>query len=119
MSHLSAVEKRAYVLADNKLADLAGWDREILATELQGLIDLDFEVELTGFTTAAIDLIEPRSISSWEISTRLRVKPRLAHKTKSPTASPARPFVELVTAGCWARIGFAVGTHVKAPMNCC
>ena len=57
MSHLSAVEKRAYVLADNKLADLAGWDREILATELQGLIDLDFEVELTGFTTAAIDLI--------------------------------------------------------------
>ena len=57
LSHLSAAEKRAYVLADNKLADLAGWDREILATELQGLIDLDFEVELTGFTTAAIDLI--------------------------------------------------------------
>ena len=34
-----------------------GGTGEILATELQGLIDLDFEVELTGFTTAAIDLI--------------------------------------------------------------
>jgi DNA modification methylase len=57
LSHLSAAEKRAYVLADNRLAEKAGWDREILAIELQGLIDLDFEVELTGFETGEIDLI--------------------------------------------------------------
>ena len=38
------------MLADNKLALNAGWDRELLAIELQGLIDLDFDVELTGFS---------------------------------------------------------------------
>jgi hypothetical protein len=43
------------LLADNKLALNAGWDKEILAFELQGLIDLDFEVELTGVSLAEID----------------------------------------------------------------
>jgi DNA modification methylase len=57
LSHLSATERRAYVLADNKLALNAGWDRDILAIELQGLIDLDFDVELTGFGIAEIDFI--------------------------------------------------------------
>jgi hypothetical protein len=38
------------------MAEKAGWDREILAIELQALIDLDFEVELTGFETAEVDL---------------------------------------------------------------
>jgi DNA modification methylase len=57
LSHLSATERRAYVLADNKLALNAGWDKEILAIELQGLVDLDFEVELTGFSLAEIDLV--------------------------------------------------------------
>jgi hypothetical protein len=57
LSHLSPAEQRAYVLADNKLAENAGWDRELLAIELQGLIDLDFEVELTGFEIPEIDII--------------------------------------------------------------
>jgi DNA modification methylase len=57
LSHLSDAEKRAYILADNRLAEMAGWDREILALELQGLIDLDFEVELTGFDMGEIDVI--------------------------------------------------------------
>jgi hypothetical protein len=47
LSHLSDAERRAYVLADNKLAQNASWDREILALELQGPLDLDFEVDLT------------------------------------------------------------------------
>jgi len=55
LSHLSQAERRAYVLADNKLALNAGWDRDVLAIELQGLIDLDFEVQLTGFSAAEID----------------------------------------------------------------
>src|SRR5262249_55082290 len=37
VSHLSDVEKRAYILADNKLAEKAGWDGQLLAIELQGL----------------------------------------------------------------------------------
>jgi hypothetical protein len=50
LAHLSPAEKRAYILADNRLAEKAGWDKEILAIELQGLIDDDFAVELTGLT---------------------------------------------------------------------
>lgn len=57
LSHLSAAERRAYVLADNKLALNAGWDTEILAIELQALIDLDFDVSLTGFSLAEIDFV--------------------------------------------------------------
>ena len=56
LSHLNEAERRAYVLADNKLALNAGWDQEILAIELQALIDLDFDVTLTGFSLAEIDL---------------------------------------------------------------
>lgn len=55
LSHLSADERRAYMLADNKLALNAGWDREILAIELQALVDLEFDVEVTGFSLAEVD----------------------------------------------------------------
>lgn len=55
LSHLSAEERRAYVLADNKLALNAGWDQDILAIELQALIDLEFDVTLTGFSLAEVD----------------------------------------------------------------
>ncbi|MDX2266449.1 MAG: DNA methyltransferase [Hyphomicrobiales bacterium] len=59
IGHLSEAEKRAYILADNKLALNAGWDPEILAIELQFLseVDIDFDAEITGFSTAEIDLI--------------------------------------------------------------
>jgi DNA modification methylase len=58
---MTAEQKRSYVLADNKLALNAGWDEELLALELQGLmeIDLNFDVGITGFSIAEIDgLIE-------------------------------------------------------------
>jgi DNA modification methylase len=57
LSHLNAAQRRAYVLADNKLALNAGWDREVLAIELQALIDLEFDVEITGFSLAEIDVL--------------------------------------------------------------
>ncbi|MGX7953240.1 site-specific DNA-methyltransferase [Tsuneonella sp. HG249] len=56
LSHLSETERRAYVLADNKLALNAGWDKEVLAIELQALVDLEFDIELTGFSLAEVDL---------------------------------------------------------------
>jgi DNA modification methylase len=56
LSHLSETERRAYVLADNKLALNAGWDQEILAIELQALVDLDFDLGVTGFSLAEVDL---------------------------------------------------------------
>lgn len=59
LAHLSDAERRAYVIADNRLAELAGWDRDILTIELQSLADmeLDFELEITGFETAELDLL--------------------------------------------------------------
>jgi DNA modification methylase len=57
LSHLSAAERRAYVLADNQLALKAGWDREILAIELQFLVDEGFELQTTGFEIAEVDAI--------------------------------------------------------------
>jgi ParB-like nuclease domain len=57
LDHLSAVEQRAYAITDNRLAELAGWDRDTLAIELQGLIELDFAVEVTGFEMSEIELI--------------------------------------------------------------
>jgi DNA modification methylase len=57
LSHLSEAERRAYVLADNKLALNAGWDKEMLAIELQALVDLEFDTELTGFSLAEVDLV--------------------------------------------------------------
>ena len=57
LEYMSEVEIRAYVIADNRLAELADWDDEILAIELQALVELDFDVEVTGFETAEIDLL--------------------------------------------------------------
>jgi hypothetical protein len=57
LSHLSEADKRAYILADNKLAEKAGWDKQLLAIELQYLIDLDVEIELTGFEIPEIDIV--------------------------------------------------------------
>jgi ParB-like chromosome segregation protein Spo0J len=59
IDHLSEAQKRAYVIADNKLALNAGWDPEILAIEFQHLssIDLDFDLEIAGFETAEIDIL--------------------------------------------------------------
>jgi ParB-like chromosome segregation protein Spo0J len=57
LSHLSAIEKRAYVIVDNRTAELAQWDPDILATELGDLLELDFDVELTGFDLDEIEVI--------------------------------------------------------------
>jgi ParB-like chromosome segregation protein Spo0J len=65
--HLSEAQKRACVIADNKIAEQAGWDREILALEPGELIDLlpteDLDVSLTGFEVAEIDLLMAESTS--------------------------------------------------------
>jgi ParB-like chromosome segregation protein Spo0J len=58
VDHLTPAQIRAYVIADNKLAENAGWDRALLALELQELsVHLDFDVTITGFETAEIDLL--------------------------------------------------------------
>ena len=57
LSHLTEADKKAYVIADNRLAEKSGWDNEILAIELQHLVEIGFDVDLTGFEPAETDLI--------------------------------------------------------------
>jgi ParB-like chromosome segregation protein Spo0J len=56
---LSEAQIKAYVIADNKLAELAGWDKEILAKELELLtqLNIDFDIEVTGFEMGEIDVL--------------------------------------------------------------
>ena len=60
-SHLTEAQKRAYLIADNKIAAEAGWNRELLAVELPELAEIlpteGFDISLTGFETAEIDLL--------------------------------------------------------------
>jgi DNA modification methylase len=58
VDHLTPAEKRAYALADNKLAELAGWDTAILAAELRELWQIErFDIQLTGFEMGEIDVL--------------------------------------------------------------
>jgi DNA modification methylase len=59
LENLSEEQIRAYVIADNRLAEKAGWDKSILAIELQHLltVNADFDITLTGFDMPEIDLI--------------------------------------------------------------
>ena len=58
-SHLTDAQKRAYVIADNRLALDAGWDDEMLRVEFADLEADGFDLELTGFTLDEIDALEP------------------------------------------------------------
>jgi len=57
LEHLDDDEVRAYMLADNQLAVLAGWDDETLAIELQNLVEVSFDLDVTGFEAAKIDFL--------------------------------------------------------------
>ncbi len=50
VDHLSEAQKKAYILADNRMALDAGWDDDLLKIELEGLEDLGFDLSLTGFS---------------------------------------------------------------------
>jgi DNA modification methylase len=59
LEHLTEEQKRAYIIADNKIAANAGWDFAMLALDLKELagLDLPFDLEVTGFDTAELDLL--------------------------------------------------------------
>jgi DNA modification methylase len=56
ITHLDDAARRAYMIADNRLAELADWNRQTLVIELQALVETGFEVEITGFAIPEIDL---------------------------------------------------------------
>ena len=55
LAHLTETQKRAYIIADNKLALNAGWDEEMLGLELADLREVDFDLDVLGFDNFAIE----------------------------------------------------------------
>jgi hypothetical protein len=55
LSHLTEAQKKAYIIADNKLALNSGWDDELLKLELESLKELDFDIDLIGFSADELD----------------------------------------------------------------
>jgi len=70
LENLSEEERRAYVITDNRLAELSSWDKDMLKMELGELaaLDLDIDLEVTGFATGEIDVLirDTDDESSWE-----------------------------------------------------
>jgi len=89
--HLSAAEKRAYTIADNRLAEDASWDPDALRLELAELLELDIEIELTGFETGEI--------------ARRRPGPRAARHVAEPAGRHPDPDVLVGGPGARARCG--------------
>ena len=67
VSNLSDAQRKAYILADNRLAEVAEWDLETLEVELEGLKELDFNVDLIGF--------EPDTIKEIQVGSYTRSAP--------------------------------------------
>ena len=63
LNYLTEAQRRAYVIADNKLALNAGWDKEMLALELGELGELGFDLELTGFSDEEIKALMPVEVT--------------------------------------------------------
>ena len=109
LSHLSPTQKRAYILADNRLAEKAGWDKEILAVELQGLLDDGFEVVLTGFEVPDVDVV---------LDAAAEAKSDRHGDDLIPDAG--RPFPVPVTSGGWGFTGSSVAVRsTLAPTSHC
>ena len=64
---LTEAQKKAYIIADNKMALNAGWDDELLKIELENLKELDFDLELTGFDVDELDDILGKNEEETEI----------------------------------------------------
>lgn len=59
LGHLTEAQKKAYILADNRLGDIGGgWNEELLKIELEGLKELDFNIDLTGFDDSFLSFVE-------------------------------------------------------------
>jgi len=68
LANLTPQQKRAYILADNKLAENAGWDDELLAIELGELKDADFDLGLTGFEDEELSRLLGEAVEAQEES---------------------------------------------------
>lgn len=72
LSHLTATQRRAYIIADNQLALESGWDNNLLALELDELDKLDFKLDILGFDEDEINKIINQSEVLKEITIQLK-----------------------------------------------
>ena len=98
----SAADIRALRLALNRLPQEAAWDNESLRTELQELVDLSFDLDLTGFNAPEIDQILELDYRR-SMSARTKARSRRSARLRSPLG---------VTSGNVATTGLAVGMHL-------
>lgn len=61
VGHLSKAQQKAFILADNKIGDNSGFDFELVSLEIQSLQELDFDINLTGFSSFELGVIEAGS----------------------------------------------------------
>ena len=59
VEHLTDAQRRAYILADNRLAELSGWDEEMRAAELGDIRDAGLDLDITGFNEADLEMEPP------------------------------------------------------------
>ena len=87
IEHMSEAQKRAYIIADNKLAENAGWDQELLSIELQGLyeMELDFDLEVIGFESPEIDFMLQSSSDAPGETSKSDVVPEINDKRPAVT----------------------------------
>jgi len=84
LSHLTETQKRAYIIADNKLALNAGWNDEMLGLELADLREADFNLDLTGFDAEEIEAaLNPPELDADESDAAL-----YSHKVETPIYEP-------------------------------
>jgi DNA modification methylase len=94
LSSLSEADKKALRIADNRIAELSNWDRDILAIEYQGLEDLQFDdIEVTGFSLGEIDTIQD------EASEKKPVEPGPEDDVPAVVAAPVSRRGDLWTLG--------------------
>lgn len=68
LSHLSEAQKKAYILADNRLAEIGGgWNEELLKLEIDFLKENDFDIDLTGFNIGDIKVFEAEEVEPPEL----------------------------------------------------
>lgn len=76
VEHLSEAQRRAYILADNRLAEQATWDAEMVSLELQELQEVGFDLQLTGFDDGDIILEESTDVQEDDYDPEPPARPR-------------------------------------------
>src|SRR6266851_2234818 len=88
LAHLSEAQARAFAIADNRLSEVATWDDRLLAEQLKALslVDLDFNIEITGFELGEIDLriASLDAEAATEVPTEAQAEPASGPPVSSP-----------------------------------